>query len=45
VLGGLAHSAAARASVVTHYNILPTIDVYATTQDRDLGAVARMCRR
>jgi multidrug efflux pump subunit AcrB len=26
--------------VVTHYNILPTIDLYATTQDRDLGAVA-----
>ena len=28
------------AAVVTHYNILPTIDLYATTQDRDLGAVA-----
>ena len=28
-------------AVVTHYNILPTIDLYATTQDRDLGAVAR----
>ena len=26
--------------MVTHYNILPTIDLYATTQDRDLGAVA-----
>jgi multidrug efflux pump subunit AcrB len=26
--------------VVTHYNILPTIDLYASTQDRDLGGVA-----
>ena len=28
------------AAIVTHYNILPTIDIYATTQDRDLGGVA-----
>jgi len=27
--------------VETHYNVAPTIDIYATTQDRDLGAVAR----
>ena len=27
--------------MVTHYNILPTIDLYATTQDRDLGAVSK----
>ncbi len=27
-------------AVVTHYNVLPTADIYATTQDRDLGAVA-----
>ncbi len=27
-------------SVITHYNVAPTIDIYATTQDRDLGAVA-----
>ncbi|WP_367159768.1 efflux RND transporter permease subunit [Kozakia baliensis] len=26
-------------SVETHYNVAPTIDIYATTQDRDLGAV------
>jgi multidrug efflux pump subunit AcrB len=26
--------------VVTHYNVMPTIDVYATTQGRDLGGVA-----
>jgi multidrug efflux pump subunit AcrB len=41
VLGALGtitrtHSAA----VVSQYNILPTSDLYATTQDRDLGAVA-----
>jgi multidrug efflux pump subunit AcrB len=41
VLGALgtitrAHSAA----VVSQYNVLPTTDLYATTQDRDLGAVA-----
>ena len=27
-------------AVVTHYNILPSIDIYATTQGRDLGGVA-----
>jgi len=27
-------------SVVNHYNVAPTIDIYGTTQDRDLGAVA-----
>jgi CzcA family heavy metal efflux pump len=41
VLGGLAHFSRDQAStVVTHYNILPTMDVFAATQDRDLGAVA-----
>ena len=34
-------AATRRTAVVTHYNILPTIDLYATTQDRDLGAVSR----
>ncbi len=29
-----------RAATVNHYNVLPVIDVYANTQDRDLGAVA-----
>ena len=29
-----------RPATVNHYNVQPTIDVYATTQDRDLGAVA-----
>lgn len=28
------------AAVVSHYNIQPSFDVYATTQGRDLGAVA-----
>jgi multidrug efflux pump subunit AcrB len=27
-------------AVVTHYNIRPTVNIYATTQDRDLGGVA-----
>ncbi|HTU43371.1 MAG TPA: efflux RND transporter permease subunit [Candidatus Aquilonibacter sp.] len=30
-----------RAATVNHYNVQPVIDVYASTQDRDLGAVAR----
>ena len=41
MLGGIAKFSRTQGSaVVTHYNILPTIDLYATTQDRDLGAVA-----
>jgi multidrug efflux pump subunit AcrB len=41
VLGGLSTiSRTQSSSVVSHYNILPTIDLFATTQDRDLGAVA-----
>ncbi|HLZ66389.1 MAG TPA: efflux RND transporter permease subunit [Aliidongia sp.] len=27
-------------AVATHYNVAPAIDIYATAQDRDLGAVA-----
>ncbi|HVJ52809.1 MAG TPA: efflux RND transporter permease subunit [Aliidongia sp.] len=27
-------------AVQTHYNVAPTIDIYAATQDRDLGSVA-----
>jgi multidrug efflux pump subunit AcrB len=30
-----------RPAVVSHYNVLPVIDVYASTQDRDLGGVIR----
>ena len=30
----------ARPAVVSHYNVQPVIDVYASTQDRDLGGVA-----
>ena len=29
-----------RPATVNHYNVQPVIDVYASTQDRDLGAVA-----
>jgi CzcA family heavy metal efflux pump len=31
---------AARAATVNHWNVVPVIDVFASTQDRDLGAVA-----
>jgi CzcA family heavy metal efflux pump len=41
VLGGLAKiSRAQTPAVVSHYNVQPTIDLFATTQDRDLAAVA-----
>ena len=41
VLGNLAQvSPIERPSVVNHYNIQPVIDVYASTQGRDLGGVA-----
>ncbi len=33
-------SPATRPATVNHYNVAPVIDVYASTQDRDLGAVA-----
>jgi len=33
-------SPATRPATVNHYNVQPIIDVYASTQDRDLGAVA-----
>jgi CzcA family heavy metal efflux pump len=40
ILGGLGKVTRQMSSaVVTHYNILPTIDLYATTQDRDLGGI------
>ncbi len=46
VLGGIAKFSRTQGSaVVTHYNILPTVDLYATTQDRDLGAVAADVQR
>jgi CzcA family heavy metal efflux pump len=42
VLGNLARLApTARPAVVSHYNVQPVIDVYASTQGRDLGAVAK----
>jgi len=42
VLSNLVHlSPAVRPVVVSHYNVQPVIDVYASTQDRDLGAVAK----
>ena len=41
ILGGLSKISREQSSaVVSHYNIQPVIDLYATTQDRDLGGVA-----
>ena len=41
VLGNLADlTPTASPAVVSHYNVQPVIDVYVSTQDRDLGAVA-----
>jgi multidrug efflux pump subunit AcrB len=41
LLGGLADIQRSRSNaVVTHYNVQPTIDIYATPQGRDLGALA-----
>jgi len=42
VLSNLAQvTPTARPAVVSHYNVQPVIDVYVSTQDRDLGAVAK----
>ena len=42
VLSNLAHlTPTAKPAVVSHYNVQPVIDVYASTQGRDLGAVAK----
>jgi multidrug efflux pump subunit AcrB len=41
LLGGLARVRTESAdAVVSHYNVRPAIDIYASTQGRDLGAVA-----
>jgi multidrug efflux pump subunit AcrB len=46
VLGGLAQFNRTSANaVVSHYDIQPMVQINATTQDRDLGAVARDVRR
>ena len=31
--------------VVSHYNVQPVLDVYANTQDRDLGGVAQQVQK
>jgi CzcA family heavy metal efflux pump len=42
VLGGLGKFVrTATPAVISQYNVLPTIDLYAAIQDRDLGAVAK----
>jgi CzcA family heavy metal efflux pump len=46
VLGGVATVTRTETNaVVTHYNIQPVIDIYATPQDRDLGGVTSDIQR
>jgi multidrug efflux pump subunit AcrB len=46
LLGGIADVARNRSNaVVSHYNVAPVIDIYATPQGRDLGALAADIRR
>jgi len=46
VLGGLASITRAPSdAVVTHYNIMPSYDIYASIQGRDLGGVAADVQR
>ena len=46
LLGNLVQlSPVARAATVNHYNVQPVIDVYASTQDRDLGRGRRGYRQ
>jgi len=41
ILGGIANISRGRSdAVVSHYNISPMVEIFATTQGRDLGAVA-----
>jgi multidrug efflux pump subunit AcrB len=45
-LGGLARiTAGPSAGIISHYNVQPTIDIYAAVQGRDLGAVANDVNR
>ena len=45
-LGGLAKIVpVASAAVITHYDVQPAVDIYATTQGRDLGGVASAIER
>jgi len=46
ILGNLASFAhLSQAAVISHYNVQPLVDVYASVQGRDLGGVARDVRR
>ena len=46
VLGGLGKFVRTQTpAVLTQYDVLPTIDLYAAVQDRDLGAVSRDVQR
>ena len=46
ILGGLATIARGQGeAVVSHYDVQPTIDIFGSPQDRDLGAVAGDIKR
>jgi len=46
ILGGLATITRGQGNgVVSHYDVQPTIDIYGSAQDRDLGAVAHDIQR
>jgi multidrug efflux pump subunit AcrB len=46
LLGGLAKISRSQGeAVVSHYDVQPTIDIFGTTQGRDLGSVARDIRQ
>ncbi|HEY1837844.1 MAG TPA: efflux RND transporter permease subunit [Rhizomicrobium sp.] len=46
ILGGLGKITREQSdAVVTHYNVMSSIDLYGTTQDRDLGSVASDVRK
>jgi multidrug efflux pump subunit AcrB len=46
LLGGLATIVPEPVNaLVSHYNIRPTVNIYATTQGRDLGAIAADIRK
>lgn len=46
LLGGIADVARTRSNaLVSHYNVWPVIDIYATPQGRDLGALATDIRK
>jgi multidrug efflux pump subunit AcrB len=38
-------SRSSESPIITHYNVRPTLDIYASVQDRDLGSVSRQVQK